>query len=104
MKRYAVRFTEEAEADLHRLYQYLIERDPAGDTSVAERTLDAIARAVELLGLLPYTCRKAVPSNPYLRELLISFGATGYVALFEIEPDDIVTVLAVRHQWESDYH
>lgn len=42
--------------------------------------------------------------NPYLRELVISFGAAGYVALFEIEPDDIVTILAVRHQRESDYH
>jgi len=42
--------------------------------------------------------------NPYLLELVISFGAAGYVALFEIEPDDIVTILAVRHQRESDYH
>jgi len=27
-----------------------------------------------------------------------------YVALFKIEHDDIVTILAVRHQRESDYH
>lgn len=104
MKRHTVRFTEEAEADLRRLYGYLIERDADGATGVAERALDSIASGIELLGLFPYTCRKALPDNPYLRELVIPFGATGYVALFEIEPGDIITVLAVRHQRESDYH
>jgi mRNA-degrading endonuclease RelE of RelBE toxin-antitoxin system len=39
-----------------------------------------------------------------LRELLISFGSAGYVALFEIDDAETVTVLAVRHQRESDYH
>ena len=38
------------------------------------------------------------------RELLIGFGKDGYVALFEIEGPDTVTVLAVRHQREDDYH
>ena len=38
-----------------------------------------------------------------LRELLIGFGAAGYVALFEIEDAQTVTVLAVRHQREDDY-
>lgn len=32
------------------------------------------------------------------------FGDSGYVALFEIEPRHEVTVLAVRHQREDDYH
>lgn len=104
MTPHAVRFTEEAEADLRRLYEYLIERDPDGATEVAGRALEGIARGIELLKLFPYTCRKAMPDNPYLRELVIPFGATGYVALFEIEPDHVVTVLAVRHQRESDYH
>ncbi|RKW41536.1 MAG: type II toxin-antitoxin system RelE/ParE family toxin, partial [Lautropia sp.] len=31
-------------------------------------------------------------------------GSSGYVALYRIEPNDIVTVLAVRHQREEDYH
>jgi plasmid stabilization system protein ParE len=39
-----------------------------------------------------------------LRELVISFGGAGYVALFEIEDNETVTVLAVRHQREDDYH
>jgi len=41
---------------------------------------------------------------PFLRELIIPFGASGYVALFEIAEDQTVTILAVRHQRESDYH
>jgi hypothetical protein len=36
--------------------------------------------------------------------LVIPFGAAGYVALFEIDDAQTVTVLALRHQRESDYH
>ncbi|MDX9768663.1 MAG: type II toxin-antitoxin system RelE/ParE family toxin, partial [Ectothiorhodospiraceae bacterium] len=43
------------------------------------------------------------PDTPFLRELLISFGATGYVMLFEIDDASTVTILAVRHQREDDY-
>jgi plasmid stabilization system protein ParE len=40
-----------------------------------------------------------------LRELVISRGRTGYLALYEYdEPSDLVIVLAVRHQREQDYH
>ncbi|GAB1394795.1 hypothetical protein MASR1M60_29590 [Rhodocyclaceae bacterium] len=40
--------------------------------------------------------------SPFLRELVIPFGAVGYVALFEIDDAETVSVLAVRHQRESD--
>lgn len=100
---YSVRFTEEAEADLLRLYDFLIEQDPHS-TDLAERALACIDLAIELLKHFPFTCRKVWQHNPHLRELVISFGTTGYVALFEIEPHDVVTILAVRHQRESDYH
>jgi plasmid stabilization system protein ParE len=36
--------------------------------------------------------------------LLISFGTSGYLALFEIDDAQHVTILAVRHQREDDYH
>jgi mRNA-degrading endonuclease RelE of RelBE toxin-antitoxin system len=35
--------------------------------------------------------------------MVLSFGAGGYVALFEIEDERTVTILAVRHQREEDY-
>ena len=102
MKRHRVRFTPEAEADLLRLFDFLLEQDVAA----AENTRAAIAKALELLEVFPFTCRKALggDGNPFLRELIIPFGASGYVALFEIENSDTVTVLAVRHQREEDYH
>lgn len=45
-----------------------------------------------------------MPDNTFLRELIIAFGASGYVALFEIDDASTVTVLAVRHPREDDYH
>lgn len=100
---YRIRFTEEAGADLQRLYGFLIEQ-ARGDLDIAERGLAAIGHGLALLEATPFSCRKANPRNPFLRELVIGFGATGYVALFEIEDDRTVTILAVRHQREDDYH
>ena len=100
---FAVRFTEAAEADLVRLYEFVLNQS-AGDWTQAERALEAIRHAVRSLELSPFSYRKAQANNPFLRELIIPFGASGYVALFEIEGTDTVTVLAVRHQREDDYH
>lgn len=94
-----VRYTRAARDDLLRLYGFLLEHD----VQAARRALAAIDKAVELLRAFPFTCRKIDPDNPFLRELLISFGSSGYVALYEIEANDIVTNLAVRHQREDDY-
>lgn len=100
---YRVRFTEEAEADLIRLYDFILDRDDA-DWAVADRALQAIKAGIHTLELTPFTCRKAEGGSPFLRELIIPFGAAGYVALFEIDSAETVTVLALRHQRESDYH
>ena len=99
MKRYKVRFTPAAEEDLLRLYDFLLEKDLAA----AQRALDAIKGAVELLRFSPFSCRKTLTDNPFLRELIIPFGSAGYVALFEIESGNKVNILAVRHQREEDY-
>lgn len=100
---YGVRFTEDAEADLVRLYELVLARDET-DWAVADRALEAIRNAIKSLELSPFSYRKATPGNPFLRELVIPFEATGYVALFEIDNDKTVTILAVRHQREDDYH
>jgi len=97
---YRVRFTRAARDDLRRLYAFQLERDIA----VAERARQAIGKGLELLRDFPFTCRKAAAGNAFLRELLVPFGAAGYVVLFEIEGHERVTVLAVRHQLEDDYH
>jgi plasmid stabilization system protein ParE len=98
---YRVRLTAEAFDDLDRLYGFLLKRD----LDVAERALAAIERALALLAYSPFSCRKALlQKNPRWRELLIPFGHSGYVALFEIDDGRTVTVTAVRHQREEDYH
>lgn len=103
---YRVVLTAEAEEDLLRLFDFLVERELArdgGDLDLAQRALDAIKDAFKLLEQFPFTCRKVGPSA-FLRELVIPCGHTGYVALFEIIDRQTVTVAAVRHQREDDYH
>ena len=97
--KYRIRYTDEANYDLKRLYAFLLEEN----LQSAEYALQSIANAIDLLKTFPFTCRKAQLDNPFLRELVISFGANGYVALFEIEEENTVTILTVRHQREDDY-
>ena len=101
---FAVRYSSSARDDLERLYGYLLERSTTiEDLATAEKALDAIVNAVEGLSRSPFIYRKA-GQDPFLRELLIPFGSSGYVALFEIDGAATVTILAVRHQLEDDYH
>lgn len=100
---YKVRFSEEAEDDLIRLYAFMLARDEA-DWDLAESALKAIRNALRSLELSPFSFRKADADTPFLRELVIPFGTSGYVALFEIENQHTVTILVVRHQREDDYH
>jgi hypothetical protein len=58
---------------------------------------------MELLADFPWSCRKASHDNPFIRELVISFGDGGYVALFEIDDAKNITILAIRNQREDDF-
>ena len=97
---YRLRLTPGAADDLQRLFEFLAEHDLAA----AERAREAIAKAFDFLRAFPFACRKATPEHPFLREMVISFGHAGYVALYEIENEDTVTVLAIRHQREDDFY
>lgn len=97
---FQLRFTPQAANDLERLYRFLAENDVAA----AEKALKTINKAWEILEVFPFSCQKAEDANPFLREIIISLGSSGYVALFEIEGSKTVTILAVRHQREDDYH
>lgn len=95
-----VRYSPAARDDLKRLYGFLLEHDIVA----AQRALAAIIKGADLLRQFPFTCRKADPANPLVRELLVSFGVSGYALQYEIEDEHTITVLAVRHQREDDYH
>lgn len=103
---FKVRLTRDAEADLGRLFDFVLERELArggGDLTLPEQAMASLRAGMATLRTSPFTCRKAGQS-PFLRELIIPFGRSGYVALFEIEDASNVVVVAVRHQLEDDYH
>lgn len=103
---FRVRLTRDAEADLERLFDFVLDRElgrDGGNVDLAEQILAAIRASVATLKISPFTCRKAGQS-PFLRELIIPFGRSGYLALFEIVGATDVIVSAVRHQLEEDYH
>jgi plasmid stabilization system protein ParE len=90
-------YSSQALDDLDRLTDFLLEADAAS----APGTTDLILEAVELLANHPLIGR---PVEEKLRELLISRGRSGYIALYSYEEaEDTVLVLAVRHQREVGY-
>lgn len=101
---YAVSLTREALEDLQRLESFLIDTAlEHGDLDLPERALAAIRSEFRILERNPFTCRIAFDDR-LERELVIPFGAAGYVALFHIISDREVVVSAIRHQREDDYH
>ncbi len=104
MKRYSVIISPEAQEDIERLQSFWLQ-DAGPD--VADRAIDTIIKALDFLITFAHSCRKAQTqvSDKPCRELIIPFGSSGYLALFEIQEDTKrVAILAVKHQRESDYH
>jgi plasmid stabilization system protein ParE len=90
-------YTAKALADLERLTDFLIE----SDAGAALETVALIEEAVNVLERHPLIGR---PIEHPLRELVISRGRSGYVALYSFEPvHETVLILAVRHQREAGY-
>ncbi len=84
-------------ANLQRAFVFLAEHDPGAAADAAA----AIRRAVETLSEHPLIGRR---TEGELRELVISYGRTGYVALYRFLPErSVVRVLAIRHQRELDF-
>ena len=103
---YRVVFSEAAALDLEQLFDFALQREldsETGDLDIPQRALQAIKDSVAFLATSPFACRKA-GSSSFVRELIIPFGHTGYVALFEIVDSNTVIIGASRHQREDDYH
>ena len=101
---YQVVLTREALEDLLHLEDFLVDAALRhGDFDLPTRAVAAIRNEFRILETNPFTCRMA-DSDPFERELIIPFGASGYVALFRILNDREVAVAAIRHQREDDYH
>ena len=104
--KYRVVFSQAADEDLEQLFDFALQREldsETGDLNIPERAVQAIKNGVAFLTSSPFACRK-VGSSSFIRELVIPFGHTGYVALFEIVDSNTVIIGAIRHQREDDYH
>ena len=92
-------FDEEAQVDLERIFDFNFERDPASALQHVERIMEAVL----ILERHPEIGRRAAGAPP-LRELVISHGNTGYIALYNHSRlEGIVRVVALRHQREAGY-
>jgi plasmid stabilization system protein ParE len=90
-------YSAAALADLERAFEFIAGHDPRAAMAAA----DSICDAVNALAKHPLIGR-IVESE--LRELVISYGKSGYVALYRFLPaQDLIRILAIRHQRELDY-
>lgn len=92
-------FHERAQQDIVRLVDFLIETD----IDAALVTFGIIDDGVSLLKNHPEIGRPT--ENDSLRELVISRGRTGYIALYEYdELRELVIVFRLKHQLEDDFN
>lgn len=92
-------FAEEAFGDLERIFDFNYARDPA--TALAH--IEAVRGAVLILEAHPLIGRPTGAGSA-LRELVISHGESGYIALYEHAPaEDLVRIVAIRHQRETGF-
>lgn len=89
-------YSEKAFSDFERIFEFIATENPGLATETIALIQDAI-----ILERHPLIGR---PLTGELRELIISRGQTGYVALYcYLELDDAVLILALRHQREAGY-
>ena len=90
-------YSANALANFEHIFDFLAEHDPQAALGAAR----SIRQAVETLSNHPLIGRIVAGE---LRELVISYGKTGYIALYRFLPvQDQVRILAIRHQRELDY-
>jgi plasmid stabilization system protein ParE len=83
--------------DLDRLFELFAKENPIR----ARMQMLSVRRAFELLAAHPHLGRTVETGR---RELVLSRGQDGYIALYRWLPvDEIVMILAVRHQREAGY-
>jgi addiction module RelE/StbE family toxin len=91
-------WTPSALRDIRRLHQFLAEKSP----EAAQRAVKTIREAVNILAKHPESGRPVEEMLPGFRELIVGFGQSAYVTLYQYDGAQIV-ILAVRHGRESGY-
>ena len=93
----AILYLPRALDDLQRLRDFLADTDVV----TADETIFLIVDAVDVLAAHPLLGRTA---GEGVRELVVSRGRTGYLALYRYDEDkDQILLAAIRHQREAGY-
>ena len=88
-----------AQSDIGRLHRFLVGKD----VLAAKRAVLTIRDAFLPLKETPFIGR-SVEDHTDLRELVIDFGASGYIALYRHDlASHSIIILAIKHQREDDY-
>ena len=94
-----IEFSDAAQADLEEIFEFNHERD--ADTALDH--VDKIRSAIRILDTHPEIGRRRY-TNSRLRELVISRGRSGYIALYAYFPaTNRVRILSIKHQREVGY-
>lgn len=90
-------YSARALSDIDRLFEFLVREN----ATAAGHAAAVIVDAVSILGRHPFVGR---PVRGAIRELVISHGRSGYVALYRLSrPQRRIEVLALRHLREAGY-
>ena len=82
---------------LERAFEFLRKENPGAAVAAAQ----AIRSAIDSLSAHPLLGRRI---HGDIRELVISYGAKGYIALYRfLVPQDEIRILAIRHQREIGF-
>jgi plasmid stabilization system protein ParE len=85
--------------DLARLHKFLQTKD----VETAKRAVQEIRKAIKTLKVQPDRFRP-VPDKINHREIVIDFGASGYIARFYKKSEDEIIIIAIKHQLENDFY
>jgi plasmid stabilization system protein ParE len=90
-------YSEAALLDFERIIEFMLQSAPAS----AQGTLERIRTAIEILDVHPLIGRRMDGER---RELIISAGATGHVAVYRYDAAfELIRILRIRHQREAGY-
>ncbi len=87
----------EAEGDIDRLYEFLVNSNPLA----AQKAVLAIDEGITLLSETPYLGVE-LQARPDYRELAIKFGKSAYVLRYRIlREEDLVVIVRIWHSKEN---
>jgi plasmid stabilization system protein ParE len=90
-------YSDDAFADFERIIEFLLEASPSSASEIVAN----IQSAILILADHPMIGRKR---DAFRRELIISYGHSGYVAMYRYDAAyDMVRILRIKHQREAGF-